>query len=90
MVNFDFLYLSEYLQIIHGLKTSKGHSSFWHGEFQVPCDDEAAKDTFLSLPGWSKGVAFINGFNLGRYVLTIDIGKLGLAFPIRPRKASSF
>ncbi|MCR8634369.1 glycoside hydrolase family 35 protein [Paenibacillus radicis (ex Xue et al. 2023)] len=24
-------------------------------------------DTFLSLEGWSKGVAFINGFNLGRY-----------------------
>ncbi len=24
-------------------------------------------DTFLSTPGWSKGVAFINGFNLGWY-----------------------
>ncbi|NOU92710.1 beta-galactosidase [Paenibacillus sp. LMG 31456] len=24
-------------------------------------------DTFLSLEGWSKGVAFLNGFNLGRY-----------------------
>lgn len=24
-------------------------------------------DTFLSMKGWGKGVAFINGFNLGRY-----------------------
>ena len=28
--------------------------------------DESA-DTFLALPGWTKGVAWINGFNLGRY-----------------------
>ncbi|CAK6972297.1 beta-galactosidase-1-like protein 2 [Scomber scombrus] len=25
------------------------------------------KDTFIKLPGWSKGVVFINGRNLGRY-----------------------
>ncbi|XP_038077603.1 beta-galactosidase-like [Patiria miniata] len=25
------------------------------------------QDTFLQMPGWSKGQAFINGFNLGRY-----------------------
>jgi len=25
------------------------------------------RDTFLSLPGWTKGVAWVNGFNLGRY-----------------------
>ena len=25
------------------------------------------QDSFLSLPGWHKGVAWINGFNLGRY-----------------------
>jgi beta-galactosidase len=24
-------------------------------------------DTFLALPGWTKGVAWLNGFNLGRY-----------------------
>ena len=24
-------------------------------------------DTFVSLEGWTKGVCFINGFNLGRY-----------------------
>jgi beta-galactosidase len=36
---------------------------FFRGTFEV---DEAA-DTFLVLPGWTKGVAWINGFNLGRY-----------------------
>ena len=28
---------------------------------------DAPADTFLALPGWTKGVAWINGFNLGRY-----------------------
>ena len=28
--------------------------------------DEPA-DTFLALPGWTKGIVWINGFNLGRY-----------------------
>ena len=37
--------------------------AFFRGTFQVdePCD------TFLALPGWTKGVAWINGFCLGRY-----------------------
>jgi beta-galactosidase len=37
--------------------------AFLQGEFLV---DESA-DTFLFLPGWTKGVAWLNGFNLGRY-----------------------
>jgi len=37
--------------------------SFYKGTFQA---DELA-DTFLELKGWKKGVAFVNGFNLGRY-----------------------
>ena len=37
--------------------------AFYRGELKV----EAAKDTFLALPGWTKGVVWINGFNLGRY-----------------------
>lgn len=36
---------------------------FYRGVFRV---DEPA-DTFLALPGWKKGVAWINGTNLGRY-----------------------
>ena len=41
------------------------HSSFWYGEFQIPCNETESKDTFLSLTGWAKGVAFVNGFNIG-------------------------
>lgn len=37
--------------------------AFYRGKFLV--DDIA--DTFLSLEGWTKGVAYVNGFNLGRY-----------------------
>ncbi|MEK0315715.1 glycoside hydrolase family 35 protein [Cohnella sp. 56] len=37
--------------------------AFYRGTFTV---DEPA-DTFLKLEGWTKGVAYINGFNLGRY-----------------------
>ncbi|MFD0616210.1 beta-galactosidase family protein [Paenibacillus sp. GCM10027629] len=37
--------------------------TFYRGTFQI---DEAC-DTFLKMEGWKKGVAFINGFNLGRY-----------------------
>lgn len=36
---------------------------FYKGEFDV----EEIADTFILLEGWSKGVVWINGFNLGRY-----------------------
>lgn len=37
--------------------------AFHRGSFSV---DEPA-DTFLALPGWTKGIVWVNGFNLGRY-----------------------
>lgn len=37
--------------------------AFFRGKFTV----EEPLDTFLALPGWGKGVCWINGFNLGRY-----------------------
>jgi beta-galactosidase len=37
--------------------------AFFRGAFTV----DVPADTYLSLPGWTKGVAWINGFNLGRY-----------------------
>ena len=40
--------------------------SFWQGEFSTG-NSVQTRDTFLSLPGWHKGLAWINGFNLGRY-----------------------
>jgi len=47
----------------HSQDHSTAMPAFYKGTFQVA---EAA-DTFLDVEGWSKGVAFINGFNLGRY-----------------------
>eukprot|EP00092_Neocalanus_flemingeri_P024878 GFUD01026976.1.p1 GENE.GFUD01026976.1~~GFUD01026976.1.p1 ORF type:complete len:678 (+),score=151.84 GFUD01026976.1:30-2036(+) len=49
------------------LGRSGGKMTFWAGEFLLGNSVGTAKDTFLSLAGWHKGVAFINGFNLGRY-----------------------
>ncbi|KAM8852959.1 beta-galactosidase-1-like protein 2 isoform 2-T4 [Synchiropus picturatus] len=40
------------------------YPSFFLGRLHV---DETPQDTFIKLPGWSKGVVFINGRNLGRY-----------------------
>ncbi|MGO4185418.1 beta-galactosidase, partial [Paenibacillus sp. TAF43_2] len=37
--------------------------AFYKGSFEV----EEIGDTFLRFDGWNKGVAWINGFNLGRY-----------------------
>ncbi|MBB6670644.1 glycoside hydrolase family 35 protein [Cohnella nanjingensis] len=37
--------------------------AFYRGTFVA----EEPADTFLKLTGWTKGVAYINGFNLGRY-----------------------
>jgi len=38
--------------------------AFFQGDFEVA---GRPADTFLALPGWTKGVAWVNGFNLGRY-----------------------
>ena len=37
--------------------------AFFRGVFAV----DQPHDTFLALPGWTKGLAWINGFCLGRY-----------------------
>ena len=55
------------LDDLSGLPFSPPHSAdmpaFFRGMFQV----SAAGDTFLALPGWTKGLCWVNGFNLGRY-----------------------
>lgn len=35
--------------------------------YEFTINTEECSDTYLHLEGWGKGVAFINGFNLGRY-----------------------
>ncbi|AZN39288.1 glycoside hydrolase family 35 protein [Paenibacillus albus] len=37
---------------------------FYRGKLQV---EGSPADTFLDMQGWTKGVVFLNGFNLGRY-----------------------
>ncbi len=44
-------------------KAQKEKPMFYKGTF----DSDEVGDTFLNMEGWTKGVAFINGFNLGRY-----------------------
>ena len=44
-------------------RANDSEPTFYKTTFHV--DDPA--DTFLALPGWTKGVAWLNGFNLGRY-----------------------
>ncbi|MGG3282156.1 beta-galactosidase [Paenibacillus solani] len=39
---------------------------FYKGSFHI-ADEADIADTFLKLEGWTKGVAYVNGFNLGRY-----------------------
>ncbi len=41
--------------------------TFWIGSFKTPCGEAQAKDSFLKFKNWRKGVAFLNGINLGRY-----------------------
>ncbi|XP_066301259.1 beta-galactosidase-like [Branchiostoma lanceolatum] len=38
--------------------------SFYTGKFSI---QDTPQDTFLNMKGWTKGQAFVNGFNLGRY-----------------------
>lgn len=38
--------------------------AFYRAELNI---EGTPADTFLKLEGWSKGVAYVNGFNLGRY-----------------------
>ena len=55
------------LDDLSGLPFSPSHPAdiptFFRGMFQA----SDARDTFLALPGWTKGVCWVNGFNLGRY-----------------------
>lgn len=55
------------LDDLSSLRFSRGtperFPAFFRGFFNV----SAPADTYLALPGWTKGVAWVNGFNLGRY-----------------------
>ncbi|XP_032813234.1 beta-galactosidase-like [Petromyzon marinus] len=45
-----------------------GGPTFYTGTFSIPSGlPDLPMDTYLELPGWTKGQVWINGFNLGRY-----------------------
>ncbi|MBP1991050.1 glycoside hydrolase family 35 protein [Paenibacillus eucommiae] len=50
-------------QVTSNKEADDSSPAFYKGTLLV---DELA-DTFLELKGWTKGVVFVNGFNLGRY-----------------------
>lgn len=39
---------------------------FYEGHFYIDPTNEV-RDTFISFRGWSKGIAFVNNFNIGRF-----------------------
>src|SRR5699024_1156727 len=49
------------------LNFSKSYQENQPGFYQVPFYIDEIADTYLALPGWGKGVVFLNGFNLGRF-----------------------
>lgn len=49
------------------LEWRRVHSGEGPSFFRAAFDVHEAADTFLALPGWTKGAVWINGFNLGRY-----------------------
>ncbi|OPA80502.1 beta-galactosidase [Paenibacillus selenitireducens] len=55
--------LTDLSGLVFGTLSEQSEPSFFRGTLTVdePCD------TFLNMTGWTKGVVFINGFNLGRY-----------------------
>ena len=67
--------LLSYLQQHQWHSTSSSSSSqdhqpgLWTSNFTIDCSKASSGplDTFLDPTGWTKGVAFVNGFNLGRY-----------------------
>ncbi|KAJ8280374.1 hypothetical protein GJAV_G00053770 [Gymnothorax javanicus] len=70
--NFTTYSLDMKTNFIYGLRGANWHSLTkkltYPGFFQgLLKEDGIPTDTFLKLPGWGKGVVFINGQNLGRY-----------------------
>lgn len=57
--------ITEIMQLLIN-KQSDGVPGFFHGTFQLP-DGKKPLDTFLDPTGWTRGFAFVNGINLGRY-----------------------
>ena len=49
------------------LNAESGYRGVFTADPSMKSSDGILPDTFMDMPGWAKGVAFINGFNLGWY-----------------------
>ena len=49
------------------LSFDTGYTEGMPAFYQFAFEAKEVKDTFLDFAGWGKGVAFVNGFNLGRF-----------------------
>uniref|UniRef100_A0A0D6R1L6 Beta-galactosidase n=1 Tax=Araucaria cunninghamii TaxID=56994 RepID=A0A0D6R1L6_ARACU len=49
-----------------GFESHQEEPTFYNGYFNINSPRDV-KDTYISFHGWTKGVAFINGFNVGRF-----------------------
>lgn len=47
--------------------TFSANPAFYMGTFVLPDKPDYPLDSFLQVTGWTKGVAFLNEHNLGRY-----------------------
>lgn len=64
----DYSLLSNYLNQFSGYDSEQARQAsvrIFRGHFTIP--NEEIHDTYLDPSGWGKGLAIINGFNLGRY-----------------------
>jgi len=59
--------LSNDIQTTESKDNSYRIPTFFGANFMLPNISGLPLDTFLRLDGWRKGLAFLNGFNLGRY-----------------------
>uniref|UniRef100_A0A3B5L2K6 Beta-galactosidase n=1 Tax=Xiphophorus couchianus TaxID=32473 RepID=A0A3B5L2K6_9TELE len=57
-------FVKRFVSLITLLLLLPSFPAFFQGKLYV---NSSPKDTFIKLPGWTKGVVFINGRNLGRY-----------------------
>ncbi|WP_337101043.1 glycoside hydrolase family 35 protein [Paenibacillus sp. YIM B09110] len=55
--------LDELSQLAYGAVEEHNQPSFYRANLPI----EQPADTFIDMSGWTKGVVYVNGFNLGRY-----------------------
>ncbi|XP_022715153.1 beta-galactosidase 17-like isoform X2 [Durio zibethinus] len=65
-VSSEFPKLSAHKKLEHNSEDVLEGPSFYTGHFSIGKTSEVA-DTYISLRGWRKGIAFVNEFNVGRY-----------------------